>query len=97
MPQRLKSNLLCHASLGTLFNLPTILTTTADTGPNGPILKEVRDMHPNAPFIRRTGEVNAYDNPEFRAALKATGRKQVIIGALLTEVCMFCRDFESSD
>lgn len=44
-------------------------------------------MHPNATFIRRTGEVNAFDNPEFQAAVKATGRKQVIIGALLTEVC----------
>ena len=87
LPQRLKSNLLCHASLAKAFKLPVILTTTADTGPNGPILKEIRDMHPDAPLIRRTGEVNAYDNSEFRAALEATGRKQVIIGALLTEVC----------
>jgi len=88
-PTKLKQNLLCHAALAKLFNLPIILTTTADTGPNGPIMKEVREMHPNAPFIRRTGEVNAFDNPEFRAALEATGRKQVIIGALLTEVCTF--------
>ncbi|KAH8811144.1 Isochorismatase-like protein [Xylogone sp. PMI_703] len=87
LPQKLKSNLLCHASLASLFNLPIILTTTDDTGPNGPIMKEFREMHPDAPFIRRVGEVNAFDNPEFRAALKATGRKQVIIGALLTEVC----------
>jgi hypothetical protein len=46
-------------------------------------------MYPDAPFIRRIGEVNAFDSPEFRAALKATGRKQVIIGALLTEVCKY--------
>jgi hypothetical protein len=46
-------------------------------------------MHPDAPFVRRVGEVNAFDNPEFRSALKSTGRKQVIIGALLTEVCTF--------
>jgi hypothetical protein len=70
-----------------LFNIPIILTTTADNGPNGPIMEEIRQMHPNAPFIRRIGEVNAYDNSEFRAAIEATGRKQVIIGALLTEVC----------
>jgi nicotinamidase-related amidase len=89
LPQKLKSNLLCHASLASLFHIPIILTTTADTGPNGAIIKEIRDMHPDAPFIRRIGEVNAFDNPDFRAALRATGRKQVIIGALLTEVCMF--------
>jgi hypothetical protein len=87
VPQKLKSNLLCHASLASLFGLPVILTTTADTGPNGPIIKEIRDMHPDAPFIRRVGEVNAFDNPDVRAALAATGRKQVIVGALLTEVC----------
>ncbi|KAH8894650.1 Isochorismatase hydrolase [Thozetella sp. PMI_491] len=87
LPPRLKPNLLCHAALAKIFNLPVILTTTADTGPNGPIIQEIREMHPDATFVRRAGEVNAFDNPEFRAALKATGRKQVIIGALLTEVC----------
>jgi nicotinamidase-related amidase len=87
LPQKLKSNLLCHASLATLFNLPVILTTTADTGPNGPLIQEIRDMHPKATLIRRAGEVNAFDNPEVRAALAATGRKQIIVGALLTEVC----------
>ncbi|KAF4453162.1 Isochorismatase [Fusarium austroafricanum] len=87
LPAKLKSGLLCHASLATLFNIPIILTTTDDKGPNGPIIREIREMHPDAPFVRRIGEVNAFDNPEFRDALKATGRKQVVIGALLTEVC----------
>lgn len=36
-------------------------------------------MHPNAPIIRRNGEVNAWDNAEFRAAVKATGKKQIIV------------------
>jgi hypothetical protein len=89
LPQKLKSNLLGHASLAALFHLPIVLTTTADTGPNGPIMKEIRDMHPDALLVRCTGEVNAFDNSEFRAVLKATGRKQGIIGALLTEVCMW--------
>ncbi|KAF4979910.1 hypothetical protein FDECE_17981 [Fusarium decemcellulare] len=87
LPQKLKSGLLCHASLASLFNIPIILTTTDDKGPNGPLIREIREMHPNATFVRRVGEVNAFDNSEFREALKATGRKQVVIGALLTEVC----------
>lgn len=44
-------------------------------------------MHPNAPYIRRNGEVNAWDNPEFRAAVEATGKKQVILAGIVTEVC----------
>ena len=44
-------------------------------------------MYPDAPFIRRNGEVNAWDNPDFRAAVEATGRKQVVLGGIVTEVC----------
>ncbi|KIY02462.1 uncharacterized protein Z520_02601 [Fonsecaea multimorphosa CBS 102226] len=82
-----RNNVLAHAELGKLFDLPTILTTSAETGPNGPLPKEITDMYPNAPFIRRNGEVNAWDNPDFRAAVEATGRKQVILGGIVTEVC----------
>lgn len=44
-------------------------------------------MHPTAPYIKRQGEVNAWDNAEFRAAVEATGKKQLIIGGIVTEVC----------
>ena len=44
-------------------------------------------MFPNAPFIRRNGEVDAWDNPDFRAAIKATGKTQVILGGITTDVC----------
>jgi len=56
-------------------------------GPNGPLPKEIIEMYPNAPLIRRNGEVNAWDNPDFRKAVEATGRKQVILGGIVTEVC----------
>lgn len=44
-------------------------------------------MHPEAPYIQRSGEVNAWDNPDFRAAVEATGKKQVIMAGIVTEVC----------
>lgn len=44
-------------------------------------------MYPKAPLIKRNGEVNAWDNPDFRAAVEATGRKQIILGGIVTEVC----------
>jgi len=83
----MKSSILAHAALGKIFKLPTILTTSAETGPNGPLPSEIIAMHPNAPFIKRNGEVNAWDNPEFRAAVKATGKKQVILAGITTDVC----------
>jgi nicotinamidase-related amidase len=38
--------------------------------------------------VARKGEINAWDNPEFVAAVKATGRKQLIIAGTITSVCM---------
>jgi isochorismate hydrolase len=44
-------------------------------------------MHPTAPFIHRQGEVDAWDNSDFRAAVKATGKSQIILAGIVTEVC----------
>jgi nicotinamidase-related amidase len=46
-------------------------------------------MHPTAPLIRRQGEVDAWDNADFRAAVEATGKKQIILAGIVTEVCKF--------
>ncbi|RPD70209.1 Isochorismatase hydrolase [Lentinus tigrinus ALCF2SS1-7] len=86
-PVEFKNNILAHAELAKVFNLPTILTTSAEHGPNGPLPQEIIDMHPSAPFIRRNGEVNAWDNPDFRKAVQATGKKQVILAGITTDVC----------
>jgi len=86
-PEEYRNNILAHAAIGKVFNLPTILTTSAETGPNGPLPKEIPAMHPEAPFIKRNGEVNAWDNQDFRNAVKATGKKQVIMAGIVTDVC----------
>lgn len=56
-------------------------------GPNGPLPKEILEMYPDAPLVKRQGEVDAWDNPDVRAAIEATGRKQIIIGGITTDVC----------
>ncbi|KAK4569324.1 hypothetical protein LTR86_003086 [Recurvomyces mirabilis] len=71
-----------------LFDMPTILTTSVEAGPNGPLPKEILEMYPNTSVIRRPGEVNAWDNADVRAAVKATGRKQVILAGITTDVCV---------
>ena len=56
------------------------------TGPNGPLPQEVIAMHPNAPFIKRNGEVDAWDNEDFRNAVIAANRSQVILSGITTDV-----------
>ena len=46
-------------------------------------------MYPDAPLIKRLGEVNAWDNSEFRAAVEATGKKQIVMAGIVTDVCEF--------
>jgi nicotinamidase-related amidase len=76
------------AKVGKIFNLPTILTSNYETGPNGSIIQELLDLHPNAPVIRRPGQISAWDNEEFVAAVKATGRKNLIMAGVTCQVCL---------
>lgn len=83
-----KNNVLAYATLGKIFNLPVVMTTSAEHGPNGPLPREILEMHKSAPLIKRNGEVNAWDNSDFRAAVKATGKKQLIVAGITTDVCV---------
>ncbi|MBA2117864.1 isochorismate family cysteine hydrolase YcaC [Bremerella alba] len=87
-PDDFKNNVLALADVGKFFELPTILTTSFDEGPNGPMVPEILNLFPNAPFIRRPGQINAWDNEEFVQAIKNTGRKQLIIAGVVTDVCV---------
>src|SRR3954466_8620939 len=64
-PDEFKNNVLALADIARLFKLPTILTTSFETGPNGPIMPELKAMFPGAPFIPRPGQINAWDNEDF--------------------------------
>ncbi|WP_371358970.1 isochorismatase family protein, partial [Salmonella sp. E393-2] len=57
-------------------------------GPNGPLIPEIHEAAPHAQYVARKGEINAWDNPEFVAAVKATGKKQLIIAGVVTDVCV---------
>lgn len=87
-PDKFKNNVLATAALAKYFNLPTILTTSFEDGPNGPLIPELKEMFPAAPYIARPGQINAWDNEDFVKAVKATGKKQLIIAGVVTEVCV---------
>ena len=87
-PDKFKNNVLAVADLAAYFKLPAVLTTSFEDGPNGPLVPELKAKLPNAPFIPRPGQINAWDNEDFVKAVKATGRKQLIIAGIVTEVCV---------
>jgi nicotinamidase-related amidase len=87
-PDKFKNNVLALADLAKYFNLPTILTTSFESGPNGPLMPELNALFPDSPYIARPGQINAWDNEDFVKAIKATGKKQLIIAGVVTEVCV---------
>ncbi len=87
-PDDFKNNIIALADIGKFFELPTILTTSFDEGPNGPIVPELIERFPDSPFIHRPGQINAWDNEDFVKAVEATGRKQLIIAGVVTDVCV---------
>ncbi|WP_374980423.1 isochorismate family cysteine hydrolase YcaC [Pseudomonas solani] len=87
-PDKFKNNVLALADLAKFFKLPTILTTSFETGPNGPLVPELKELFPDAPYVARPGQINAWDNEDFVKAIKATGKKQLIIAGVVTEVCV---------
>ena len=58
-PDKFKNNVLALAEAAQYFNLPTILTTSFEQGPNGPLVPELKEMFPDAPYIARPGQINA--------------------------------------
>lgn len=87
-PDKFKNNVLALAAAAKYFKLPTILTTSFEQGPNGPLVPELKEMFPDAPYIARPGQINAWDNEDFVQAVKTTGKKQLIIAGVVTEVCV---------
>ncbi len=76
------------AKLAKTFKLPSVITTSAADGPNGPVLPVITELLPDASLVHRPGEINAWDNSEFVDAVKKTGRKKLIVAGVSTEVCV---------
>ena len=87
-PDKFKNNVLALVDMAEYFKLPTILTTSFEEGPNGPLVPELKEKFSKAPYIARPGQINAWDNEDFVAAVKATGKKQLIVAGVVTEVCV---------
>jgi nicotinamidase-related amidase len=84
----LVANVVAVARTAKLYGMPTVLTTVNVTsGHNQPMLSPITDVLSGQPIIDRSS-INAWEDDDFVAAVKATGRKKLIMVALWTEVCL---------
>lgn len=86
--RELRANAVTLAKVATLAKMPVITTASVPQGPNGPLIPEIHQAAPHAQYVARKGQINSWDNPDFVAAVKATGKKQLIIAGVVTEVCV---------
>jgi len=81
-------NVVTLAKIGKLFNLPIVLSTAqVGNGANGDTIPQLREQLAGVPSYDRSA-INAWEDEDFVAAVRATGRKKLIMAALWTEVCL---------
>ncbi len=85
--QQLINNVVMLAKGAKEFGLPSILTAVETESFSGYIWPQLMDVFPGQQPVERTS-MNSWDDPGFRAAVEATGRKNIIIAGLWTEVCV---------
>lgn len=86
--RELIANVVAVAKSAKLYGLPVVLSTVnVETGLNTPTIHQLTDVLTDATPIDRTA-INAWEDDDFVKAVKATGRKKLIMVALWTEVCL---------
>ncbi|MDQ0585753.1 hydrolase [Streptomyces rishiriensis] len=85
-PTMIVNNVVGLAKAARAFDVPTILTTVIEER-GGTILQPLQDVFPDQKPINRT-TINTWEDPRVVDAVKATGRKKLIIAGLYTEICV---------
>jgi nicotinamidase-related amidase len=76
------------ARFGMLYRLPVVLSTVnVSTGRNQPTIAPLQDVLPGIVALDRT-TINAWEDTEFKQAVRAAGRRKLIMAALWTEACL---------
>ena len=87
--EEMKMNALMLAQSARILKMPVVLTSSMEEYAQGPLLNELENILPAefAGRVKRFGIVNAMDDENFAAAVRATGRKKLIIAGVTNDVC----------
>lgn len=86
-----KSNVVGLARVAKALEMPVLITSSNAQWQNGDTLPEIKEIFSDQPIYRRTGIINAYEDPSFRKAFEGlvatTGRRHIIIAAVTIGTC----------
>ena len=84
----LLENIVSTVRIAKAFDLPIVHSTiNVATGRGQPTVPELAELLTDDPPVDRT-TTNAWEDPDFLAAVRATGRRKLVLCALWTEICM---------
>lgn len=85
-----KRNTLALAKTAKILGVPVVLTSSQEQNVQGPLLPELDQILPEAfaARVQRAGIVNAWNDPQFKRAVEATGRRNLIMAGVTTDVCL---------
>jgi nicotinamidase-related amidase len=85
-PSMIINNVVGLAKTAKVFDVPTILTTVIEER-GGYLIKGLQDVFPEQKPIDRTF-INTWEDPKVVDIVKKSGRKQLVLAALYTEICL---------
>ncbi len=73
-----------------IMKVPVVLTSSQEDRIQGPLMPELAELLPDAYArrVKRAGVVNAWTDPAFRDAVLATGRRNLVMAGVTTDVCL---------
>jgi nicotinamidase-related amidase len=85
-----KRNTLALAKTAKILGMPVVLTSSQEQNIQGPLLPELEGVLPEefAARVKRAGIVNAWNDPNFKAAVEKTQRRTLIMAGVTTDVCL---------
>lgn len=85
-----KRNTLALAKTAKILKIPVVFTSSQEENVQGPLMPELADLLPEAfaARVRRAGIVNSWADRNFKAAVERTGRKNLIMAGVTTDVCL---------
>lgn len=85
--QILLKNLWVLANAAKIFSVPVVLTAIESREFTGDLFPELLELFPDETPIKRSS-MNSWESPAFVAQVKKTGRKNLVMAAPWTEVCL---------
>ena len=85
--QTLINNVVGFSKAAKLFDVPVVLTTVETKSFSGNLWPQLASQFPNQTPIERSS-MNSWDDEHFVSAVKATGKKKILLAGLWTQVCV---------